>query len=167
MSMACQHGELHLVQCIIRQYGIRMFDIESIFDDACKSETSFLLEWLYQNFENSHICNLNNFRNYSFRNIIFLIENSKINVSDYNAIFNHFCQTLDCEIYMEFLECLLRTMDHRLFDLKLVFNHVCRYGTMNFAKWIMGAFDQKLLDFQSAILEAAKNVNCELVTMLN
>jgi hypothetical protein len=33
---------------------------------------------------------------------------------------------------------------------------VCRYGTMTFAKWIMGAFDKKLLDFQSAILEAAK-----------
>ena len=67
---------------------------------------------------------------------------------------------------MEFLTCLLDTMDHRLFDIKLVFNHVCRYGTMNIATWIMGAFDQKLLDFQSAILEAAKNDNFELVTFL-
>ena len=168
MSKACQNGAIHLVQCIIRQYGIRMFNIESIFDDACKSQSSSLLEWLYQNFGNSHICNLNNCRNYSFRNIIFLIENSKINSSDYNAIFNHFYHTvdLDSEIYMEFLRCLLDTMDHRLFDLKLVFNHVCRYGTMDFAKWIMGAFDQKLLDFQSAILEAAKNDNFQLVTFL-
>jgi hypothetical protein len=108
MSMACQHGELHLVQCIIRQYGIRMFNIESIFDDACKNESSCLLEWLYQNFENSHICNLNNFQNYSFRNIIFLIENNKIISSDYNlynTIFNHVCHTLDnSKIYMEFLK---------------------------------------------------------------
>ena len=163
MTKACQNGALHLVQFIIRQYGIRMFNIESIFDDACKSQSSSLLEWLYQNFENSHICNLNNFRNYSFRNIIFLIENSKINSSDYNAIFNHFYHTvdLDSERYMECLRCLLDTMDHRLFDLKLVFNHVCRYGTMD-----LGAFDQKLLDFQSAILEAAKNDNFQLVTFL-
>ena len=166
MSKACQNGALHLVQCIIRQYGIRMFNIESIFDDACKSQSSSLLEWLYQNFENSHICNLNNFHNYSFRNIIFLIENSKINSSDYDAIFNHFYQKLDSKIYMEFLTCLLDTMDHKLFDLKLVFNHVCRYGTTNFVKWMMSAFDQALFDFQSAILEAVQNDNFELVTFL-
>jgi F0F1-type ATP synthase delta subunit len=166
MSMACQYGELHLVQCIIRQYGIRMFDIESIFDDACKNESSSLLEWLYQNFENSHIYNLNNFPNYSFRNIIFLIENRKINSSDYNTIFNHLCQNLNSEIYMEFLTCLLDTMDHRLFDLKLVFNHVCRYGTTDFVKWMMNAFDQTLFDFQSVTLDAAKNNNFEIVTFL-
>jgi hypothetical protein len=143
-----------------------MFNIESIFDDACKSQSSSLLEWLYQNFENSHFCNLNNFPSYSFRNILFLIENRKINRPDYNAIFNHLCEILDSEIYMEFLACFLDIVDHRLFDLKLVFNHVCRCGTMNFAKWMMGAFDQTLFDFQSATLEAAKNHNFELVTFL-
>jgi hypothetical protein len=100
----------------------------------------------------------------NFRNIIFLIENSKINSSDYDAIFNHFYQKLDSKIYMEFLTCLLDTMNHRLFDLKLGFNHVCRYGTTNFVKWMMSAFDQALFDFQSAILEAVQNDNFELVT---